>query len=79
VIVHSNARGQLTVRGADGNVLGRYNPAIYLASFSMTAWGEDPISNKLVASDKDFIYVLATDWENPCPPSRSGECNPGAA
>jgi hypothetical protein len=61
VILHSNARGQLTVRDAGGHVVGRYEPEIYLASFSMTSWGDDPNKSKLIASDKDFIYVLTTD------------------
>lgn len=61
VILHSNARGQLTVRDMDGNVLGRYNPEVYLASFAMTAWGNDPNLNKLLASDENFVYILTAN------------------
>lgn len=61
VILHSNARGQLTIRDAGGNVLSRHNPEIYLASFAMTAWGDDAGLNKLMAPGKDFIYILSTD------------------
>jgi hypothetical protein len=61
VILHSNAKGQLTMRDANGNVLGRYAPEIYLASFAMTTWGDDPDRKKLVASEKGSIYVLSTD------------------
>jgi len=61
VILHSNARGQLTVRDATGNVLARHSPEIYLAHFSLSAWRDDPYSNKLVAVDKDSVYVLAMD------------------
>jgi hypothetical protein len=61
VILHSNAKGQLTVRDAVGHVVGRYEPEIYLASFSMTSWGDDPIRSKVIAFDHDSIYVLTTD------------------
>jgi hypothetical protein len=61
VILHSNAKGELTVRDAVGHVVGRYEPEIYLASFSMTSWGDDPIRSKVIAFDKDSIYVLTTD------------------
>lgn len=58
VILHSNARGQLTVRDANGDVLGLYKPEIYLASFSMTRWREDPNVNKLVASEEGSVYII---------------------
>jgi hypothetical protein len=61
VILHSNARGQLTIRDSTGNVLGRYSPEIYLSHFALTAWGDDPSRNKLVAVDKGFIYVLTME------------------
>jgi hypothetical protein len=66
VILHSNARGQLTVRDENGNVLGRYDAEIYLASFAMTAWGDDSDLNKLLASDKGLIYVLTADGRPLC-------------
>lgn len=64
VILHSNARGQLTVRDSTGNVLGRYTPEIYLAHFAITAWGDDPHVNKLVAADQGFVYVLTMEGKN---------------
>jgi hypothetical protein len=76
VILHSNAKGQLTMRDANGNVLGRYDPEIYLASFAMTTWGDDPDRKKLVASEKGSIYVLSTDGKTvarlPAPGSVQG-------
>jgi hypothetical protein len=60
VILHSNARGQLIVRDAVGHVVGRYEPGIYLASFSMTSWGDDPVRGKVIAFDNNSIYVLTT-------------------
>jgi len=61
VILHSNARGQLTVRDPDGHIVGRYQPEIYVASFSMTSWGDDSTRNKIIASDKDLIYVFTIE------------------
>jgi hypothetical protein len=61
VILHSNAKGQLTVRDAVGHVVGRYEPEIYLASFSITSWGDDPIRSKVIAFDNHSIYVFTTD------------------
>lgn len=60
VILHSNARGEITQRDQWGKVLARYRPEVYLAHFSRTAWGEDPSRNKLIASDGDSTYVLTT-------------------
>ncbi len=60
-IVHSNARGQLTVRDANGSMLARYTPELYLATFSLSAWKDDPRVSKLVAADQNFIYVLNTE------------------
>jgi hypothetical protein len=61
VILHSNAGGELTIRDANGNVLARYTPEIYLAHFALTAWGDSPHVNKLVAAQEDHIYVLTMD------------------
>ena len=61
VIVHSNARGQLTLRDASGNVLSRYKPEVYLAQFALTAWDDDPNRNKLIAPATNFVYILAMD------------------
>ncbi len=58
VIVHSNARGQLTLRDASGRVLALYTPEIYLAHFSLTDWQDDPHLNKLIAADEGSIYLL---------------------
>jgi hypothetical protein len=61
VIVHSNAGGELVVRGKNGVVLTRQKPAIYLAKFSLSDWGGDPHLDKLIASDESGIYVLRID------------------
>ena len=59
VIVHSNAGGEITVRDPDGNVLSRNKPELYLSSFVMTAWGDNPSRNKVMASEAGSIYILA--------------------
>lgn len=74
VILHSNAKGQLTMRDANGNVLGRYDPEIYLAKFAMTTWGDDPDRKKLVASAKGSIYVLSTDGKTVARLPAPGSC-----
>ena len=78
VILHTNAKGQLTMRDANGNVLGRYDPEIYLASFAMTTWDDDSDWKKLVASARGSIYVLSTDGKTvarlPAPGSCKHDC-----
>ena len=59
VILHSNARGQLTVRDENGNMVGTYSPEIYLAHFELTAWDRETRRNKLVTTDGRYLYVLS--------------------
>ena len=40
-IVHSNAKGQLLVRNADGDVIAEYLSGFYVSDFSLTRWGEE--------------------------------------
>lgn len=61
VILHSNARGQLTLRDADGHILARHTPELYLASFSLSAWKNDPNPNKVVAVDEASGYILTME------------------
>ena len=60
VIVHSNAAGQLTVRDGAGKVLARFQPEIYLAHFSRTAWKDEPRQNELITAGKDFLYIISS-------------------
>jgi hypothetical protein len=61
VIVHSNVAGKITLRDATGTVLGRYQPEIYLGDFSLTAWKDDPLQDKLIAAKRGYFYVFALD------------------
>ena len=61
VILHSNARGQLTIRDATGNILAHHTPEIYLANFSLSKWKNDPHLNKLVAAEESTAYILTMD------------------
>jgi hypothetical protein len=40
-ILHSDARGQLLVRNASGNVIAHYLPGFYVSQFALTSWGEE--------------------------------------
>jgi hypothetical protein len=61
-ILHSDTQGQLTVRNGNGDVLAHVAyPGMFLGKFSLTAWGSDPIRDKLLVSHSDRIYVLSMD------------------
>lgn len=40
-ILHSNAGGQLVVRNASGDVIGRYLSGVYVSHFAVTLWGDE--------------------------------------
>jgi hypothetical protein len=61
IILHSNDRGQLTIRNESGDVVARFIPEFHLTAFSLTAWGADRRRNKLVASDSESIYIVGLD------------------
>jgi len=65
VILHSNARGQLTLSDASGNVLARHTPEVYLAGFSLSTWSDDPRLNKVVAVEGGSVYILTMDGKTP--------------
>jgi hypothetical protein len=41
-ILHSDARGQLLVRNAAGDVVARYLQRFYVSDFALTRWGKEP-------------------------------------
>lgn len=61
-ILHSNTRGQLTIRNGNGDVIARFAyPGIYLGRFSLSAWGAERNRDKLIVSHFDWTYVLGPD------------------
>jgi hypothetical protein len=40
-ILHSNAKGQLIVRNANGDVIAQYLSGFYVSEFALTRWGEE--------------------------------------
>jgi hypothetical protein len=40
-ILHSNAKGQLLVRNANGDVIAQFLPDFYVSNFAVTRWGEE--------------------------------------
>jgi hypothetical protein len=61
LIVHSNAKGELTIRNGSGDVLARHPFENYLSKFSLTAWGTDQRRDKIITSDSSFVYVVGLD------------------
>jgi hypothetical protein len=41
-ILHSNSKGQLLVRNANGDVIAQYLPGSYVSGFALTRWAEEP-------------------------------------
>ena len=61
LIVHSNAKGELTIRNGSGEVLARHPFEKYLSKFSITAWGTDQCRDKVITSDSSFVYIVGLD------------------
>jgi hypothetical protein len=66
-IVHSNARGQLLVRNATGDVVARYLQRFYVSDFALTRWGEELRPSHIlvpVSDDRDGCckpYLIVSD------------------
>jgi hypothetical protein len=61
VILHSDAKGQLTQRDAGGKILAHYTAPTYVSHFSMTSWIDHYTRNKLITASRESLYVLAMD------------------
>ena len=59
MILHTNARGQLVLRDATGNVVGHSKPETYVSHFSLTAWDDHPTRNDLIAAGNGSLYILS--------------------
>jgi hypothetical protein len=47
-ILHSNARGQLFVRNATGDVISQYLPGFYVSGFALTRWGDEARATHII-------------------------------
>jgi hypothetical protein len=63
LIVHSNAKGELTIRNGSGDVIARHPFESYLSKFSLTAWGADQRRDKIITSDSNFVHLVGIDGE----------------
>jgi hypothetical protein len=52
-ILHSNARGQLLVRNAMGDVIAHYVPDCYISFFALTRWGEESQASHILVPSGD--------------------------
>jgi hypothetical protein len=53
-ILHSNAKGQLLVRNAKGDVVNQYLPGSYVSLFALTRWGEEARPSHILVSTSEF-------------------------
>jgi hypothetical protein len=60
-ILHSNAKGQLFVRNANGDVIAQYLPGFYVSRFALTRWGEE-------ARPTHILVPTAKSQEGCCKP-----------
>ena len=51
-ILHSNARGELIVRDANGEVTAHYLSGYYVSEFSLTRWGDEPQPTHILVPTK---------------------------
>ena len=71
-ILHSNAKGQLTVRNANGDIVTRYLPDHYVSDFSLTRWDKEdrpthilvPTSEQRADCCKSVFIVLDAHGKN---------------
>jgi hypothetical protein len=61
VIIHSDARGTLTMRNGGGEVLARYRPARFVSDFALARWGNDARPRHLILAGEGVVLVLDLD------------------
>jgi hypothetical protein len=52
-ILHSNAKGQLLVRNAKGDVVDQYLPGSYVSRFALTRWGAEAQPSHILVSTSE--------------------------
>lgn len=60
-ILHSNARGSLIVRDADGNILESHRLFAYLNHFALIRWNNEPEATHLLAADPENVDVYTAN------------------
>ncbi len=63
-IVHSNARGEIKVRDAQGKVISRANPAPYISAFSLCKWPTKKDREYVLLAENDTIWLF--DFSGKC-------------
>jgi hypothetical protein len=75
-IVHSNATGVITIRGADGQILSKHKPATYFAHFSIINLPDAKNLPYLLLNNDEKIWILNFKGETikrlPAPFSNNG-------
>jgi hypothetical protein len=59
-IVHSNAGGEIKIRGADGNLVKCVRPESYFADFSLCRWPDPTGRDHLLYAEDDAIWLYTT-------------------
>ncbi len=57
-IIHSNARGDITVRDGYGNVVSRSNAPFYFSSFALCRWPDQTSEQRLISCSGGSIWLL---------------------
>lgn len=60
-IVHSNARGEITVRDPSGRVVRRAKPASYFSDFSLCRWPSRTARQFLLSAEDDKVWIFDYD------------------
>ncbi len=57
-IVHSNARGEITVRDNQGNIISKHNPKPYFSHFSLIRWPNDSSPERFLLAGLNKIWIF---------------------
>jgi hypothetical protein len=57
-IVHSNAKGEVTIRDPRGTVIRKFQPSIYFTDFSLCAWPSQKSAPKLLCHDHGRLSLI---------------------
>jgi uncharacterized RDD family membrane protein YckC len=57
-IVHSNARGEITVRDKQGKIISRSKPKPYFSHFSLLRWPEATSPERLLLAEDNAVWIF---------------------